>query len=135
VTTADYSSLIRDILVGVGVFLLGLGVFIAMLALSKTLKRLNATLDGVDRQLESLGEPVAKTLSHVDGIAGTADETLARLGGVVGSLETVAGNLSQVAGLARNAVTPAIVNLGAAASGVSAGLRRLVTGKKSTDQP
>jgi len=84
VTTTDYGSLIRDILIGVGVFLFGLGVFIAMQSLSKTLKRLNDTLDGVDRQLENLGEPVAKTLGHVDGIAGTADETLARLSGVVG---------------------------------------------------
>ncbi len=133
--TAEYSSLIRDVLVGVGVFLLGLGVFIAMVALAKTLRRLNATLDGVDRQLENLGPPVAKTLTHVDGIANTADQTLARLGGVVGSLEDVANNVSETATLAKNALTPAIVNVGAAVTGVSAGLRRLVTGKKSTDQP
>lgn len=133
--TADTSSVIRDILIGVGIFLFGLGIFVAMLSLSKTLKRLGTTLDGVDRQLENLGEPVAKTLGHVDGITGTADETLARLGGAVGSLESVAGNLSETAGLAKRALTPAIVNVGAAASGVSAGLRRLVTGKKSTDQP
>lgn len=133
--TADTSSVIRDILIGVGVFLFGLGIFIAMLSLSKTLRRLGTTLDGVDRQLENLGEPVAKTLGHVDGIAATADETLARLGGVVGSLESVAGSLSDTAALAKRALTPAIVNVGAAASGVSAGLRRLVTGKKTTDQP
>src|SRR5579863_7312755 len=128
--TANDSSLIRDILVGVGVFLFGLGIFIAMLSLSKTLRRLNDTLDGVDRQLENLSEPVAKTLGHVDGIAGTADETLARLGGVVGSLETVAGTLSEGAALAKSALAPAIVNVGATIGGVSAGLRRLVTGKK-----
>jgi uncharacterized protein YoxC len=133
--TAEYSSFIRDVLVGVGVFLLGLGVFIAMLALAKTFRRLNATLDGVDRQLENLGPPVAKTLTHVDGIANTADEALARLGGVVGSLEDVANNVSETATLAKNALTPAIVNVGATVTGVSAGLRRLVTGKKSTDQP
>ena len=134
-TTADYGSLIRDILVGVGIFLLGLGIFISMLQLSKTLKRLDATLDGVDRQLENLGTPVAKTLEHVDGIAGTANTTLARLTGVVEGLEGVAGSLSQTASLAKNAISPAIVNVGAAVSGVTAGLRRLVTGKKSTDQP
>lgn len=133
--TAEYSSFIRDVLVGVGVFLLGLGVFIAMLALAKTFRRLNATLDGVDRQLENLGPPVAKTLTHVDGIANTADQALARLGGVVGSLEDVANNVSETATLAKNALTPAIVNVGATVTGVSAGLRRLVTGKKSTDQP
>jgi uncharacterized protein YoxC len=135
VTTADYGSLIRDLLVGVGVFLSGLGIFVAMLALARTLRRLNVTLDGVDRQVESLGPPVAKTLNHVDGIANTADQTLARLGGVVGSLEDVASNVSETATLTKNALTPAIVNVGATVSGVSAGLRRLVTGKKSTDQP
>ena len=134
-TTAETVSIIRDALVGVGVFLLGLGVLVAMLALAKTLRRLDATLDGVDRQLENLGEPVAKTLGHVDGIAGTADQTLARLSGVVGSLETVAGNLSQTSTLAKSAAIPAIVNVGAALAGITAGLRRLVTGKKSTDQP
>jgi uncharacterized protein YoxC len=135
VTTADYSSLIRDILVGVGIFLFGLGIFIAMLALARTLKRLDATLDGVDRQLENLGEPVAKTLGHVEGIAGTADQTLARVGVAVGSLENAASSVSQAAALARGALSPAIVNVGATLSGVTAGLRRLVTGKKSTDQP
>jgi uncharacterized protein YoxC len=135
VTTADYGSLFRDLLVGVGAFLLGLGVFVAMLALAKTLRRLNVTLDGVDRQLENLGGPVAKTLNHVDGIASTADQTLARLGSVVGSLEDVASEVAETATLTKNALTPAIVNVGATVSGVSAGLRRLVTGKKSTDQP
>jgi|SRR5579862_668357 len=127
--------LIRDGLVGSGIFLLGLGVFIAMLALAKTLKRLNVTLDGVDQQLENLGGPVTKTLGHVDGIAGTADETLARLGGVVKSLEEVAGNVTETAALTKSAISPAIVNVGAALAGVSAGLRRLVTGKNTTDQP
>jgi hypothetical protein len=126
--------MIRDGLVGAGVFLLGLGVFIAMLGLSKTLRRLNVTLDGVDRQLENLAPPVVKTLGHVDGIAGTADETLARLGGVVKSLEDVAGNVTDTAALTKNALSPAIVNVGAALAGVSGGLRRLVTGKNSADQ-
>ena len=132
--TADTMGMIRDGLVGAGVFLLGLGVFIAMLGLSKTLRRLNVTLDGVDRQLENLAPPVVKTLGHVDGIAGTADETLARLGGVVKSLEDVAGNVTDTAALTKNALSPAIVNVGAALAGVSGGLRRLVTGKNSADQ-
>jgi uncharacterized protein YoxC len=126
--------LVLDVLAGVGVLLVGVGVLIGMLALAKTLARVNVTLDGVDRQLENLGEPVAKTLGHVDGIADTADRTLARLSGVVSSLEDVAGSVSQTAQLAKNALTPAIVNVGTTVTGISSGLRRLVTGKKATDQ-
>jgi uncharacterized protein YoxC len=134
VNSTEIGVLILDVLAGVGVLLVGIGVLIGMLALAKTLARLNVTLDGVDRQLDSLGEPVAKTLGHVDGIAGTADQTLARLGGVVKSLEDVASSVSQTARLAKNALTPAIVNLGTTVAGISTGLRRLVTGKNANDQ-
>ena len=133
--STEIGSLILDVLAGAGVLLAGIGVFVGMRALAKTLERVNVTLDGVDRQLESLGAPVAQTLGHVDGIADTADQTLAKLGGVVKSLEDVAGSVSQTAALTKNALSPAIVNVGATITGVSAGLRRLVTGKKSTDQP
>ena len=51
------------------------------------------------------------------------------------SLEDVAGSVSQTAALAKNALSPAIVNVGATVTGISSGLRRLVTGKNSTDQP
>ena len=134
-TSSEIGVLVLDVLTGVGALLVGIGVLVGMLALARTLKRVNVTLDGLDRQLDSLGEPVAKTLGHVDGIADTADQTLARLGGVVQSLEDVAGSVSQTAQLAKNALSPAIVNVGAAVTGVSSGLRRLVTGKNSTDQP
>ena len=133
-TTPELGGFIRDILVGIGVLLFGIGVFVGMQALAKTMTRLNVTLDGVDRQVENLSTPVAETLGHVDGIANTADQTLARLSGVVRSLEGVAGSVSQTADLTKNALSPAIVNLGATLSGVSSGLRRLVTGKNSTDQ-
>jgi len=72
--------------------------------------------------------PVRDTLKHVGGIVGTADETVARLTGVVSSLEDVAGSVAQTAKLAQNAVSPALVNVGAAIGGVTAGLRRLVRG-------
>ena len=66
VTSTEIGVLVLDVLAGVGVLLAGVGVLIGMLALAKTLSRVNVTLDGVDRQLENLGEPVAKTLGHVD---------------------------------------------------------------------
>jgi uncharacterized protein YoxC len=135
VTSTEIGMLVLDVLAGVGALLVGLGVLIGMLALAKTLRRVNLTLDGVDQQLETLGRPVAKTLGHIDGIADTADQTLSRLGGVVQSLEDVAGSVSQTAALAKNALSPAIVNVGATVTGISSGLRRLVTGKNSTDQP
>lgn len=112
----EYGPLILDVLVGVGALLVGIGVFVGMLSLAKTMARLRTTLDGVDLQLENLGPPVSSTLNHVDG--------------ATKSLEETAGKLSRTADLASSAVTPAIINVGATISGVTAGLRRLVTGKE-----
>jgi len=103
------------VLVGIGALLAGIGIFVGMLALAKTLARLRITLDGVDRQLESIGTPVTDTLSHVDG--------------VTRSVEDAVESIARTADLARSAVVPAIVNVGATLTGVTAGLRRLVTGK------
>ena len=121
---------VLDIGVGLGVLIAGIGIFVAMLALAKMLRRVNTTLDEVDRQLEGMGKPLSETLSHVGGIADTADRTLVRLGRAVGSLENVTESLSQTAQLAKDAISPAIVNFGATLTGVSAGVRRLLTGRK-----
>jgi uncharacterized protein YoxC len=125
VTTADW----MDIGIGVGVLLVGIGVLVAGIALARTLGRVNVTLDVVDGQMESLGKPIGETLDHVGGIADTADQTLARLRGVVESFEGVAGSVSDTAGLAKEALGPAIENVGATIAGISAGLRRIVTGR------
>jgi len=122
-------SLVRDILVGLGVFLPGLAICIFLLRAISIINALVVTLEGVDKQLGSLGTPVAQTLSHVSGIADTADMTLARLGGVVGQLETVAGTVVKTSAIAQDALTPSIVNLGSALTGVTTGLRRLARGK------
>ena len=127
-------SIVLDVGVGVGVFLFGIGVLFGMLALAKTLGRVNQTLDEVDKQIANVGEPIGKTLDHVGGIADTADQTLAKLGAVVKSLEDVAGSVSHTADLAKDALAPAIVNVGATITGVSAGLRRLFTGKNASDE-
>jgi ABC-type transporter Mla subunit MlaD len=127
-------SVFLDVAGGVAAFLTGLGIFIGMVALARTLRRLERTLDGVDEQLAALGRPVSETLAHVGGIADTADQTIARLSGVVGSLEQVAGSLSKTAKLTNDALSPAIVNVGATIGGISAGLRRLVRGDKGTGE-
>jgi hypothetical protein len=127
-STIDGAS-IRDVLIGVGVLLAGLGIIIVCAALARSLGRVNKTLDEVDRQIGALSVPVVATLSHVGGIADTADTTVARLGAVVGSLEGVADGVGGTAKLASEAVAPAIVNLGATLTGITAGLRRLVSGK------
>ncbi|MGA7570859.1 MAG: hypothetical protein WBG27_03590 [Candidatus Aquilonibacter sp.] len=126
-------SIVLDVGVGLGVLLLGVGVFIAGIALARTLGRVDQTLNVIDGQIENLGRPIGETLDHVGGIADTADQTLARLGGVVGSLEGVAASVSETADLVKGALAPAIVNIGATISGVSAGLRRIVTGRTSSD--
>jgi uncharacterized protein YoxC len=117
---SEYGGLILDVLVGVGALLVGIGVAVAGIALAQALARLRTTLDGVDRQLDSIGVPVTSTLAHVDG--------------VTRSLENTAGALSQTADLTKSAIVPAIVNLGATLGGITAGLRRLVTGKDRKDQ-
>jgi uncharacterized protein YoxC len=111
----EWGPLVLDVLVGVGVLLIGIGALVAALALAKTLTRVRTTLDGVDRQLENIGTPVTSTLAHVDR--------------VTQSLEETAGSISRTADLTRGALVPAIVNVGATLGGVTAGLRRLVTGK------
>lgn len=129
----DWSAFF-DVTVGLGVFLVGLAFFIGMSALARTLGRVNKTLDGVDEQISALGKPVSETLAHVGGIADTADQTIARLSGVVGALEQVAATLSKTAKLTNDALSPAIVNVGATIGGISAGLRRLVRGDKETGE-
>ena len=121
-------ALILDILAGVGILLIGLGVFIVCSALARTLGRLNGTLDEVDRQIAAVSAPVVETLGHVGGIADTADATVARLGAVVGTLETIAGTAGRVSQLASDAVTPAVVNVGATLTGITTALRRFVSG-------
>lgn len=127
-------AVVLDVGVGVGVFLVGIGFFWAMMAVARTLRRLDKTLDGIDEQVAALGKPVSETLAHVGGIADTADQTIARLSGVVSALEQTAGTLSHTAKLTGEALSPAIVNVGATLGGISAGLRRLVRGDKETGE-
>ena len=124
-------TIVLDVGVGVGVLMIGIGALWGAAALAKTLARVNITLDEVDAQLSAVGKPVTETLGHVGGIADTADQTLAKLTSVVATLEDVAGQVSQTATLTKEALSPAIVNVGATITGVSAGLRRLVMGKNN----
>lgn len=127
----DWPHLIFSVGAGVGVLLIGIGVLVFCSGIANFLRRLNGTLDEVDRQIAALSSPVAETLAHVGGIADTADATVARLSGVVGSLETVASNVVKTSDLANRAVAPAIVNVGATLTGVTAGVRRLIVGRRS----
>jgi uncharacterized protein YoxC len=122
-------SIILYVGVGLGVLLAGVGILFACVRLGNTFLRLHRTLDEVERQLGTLSVPVAQTLSHVGGIADTADVTLAKLSGVVGQIEKVAGSVARTSTLAQDALAPSIVNLGSTVSGVTAGLRRLARGK------
>jgi len=116
----EWGTVVLDVLGGIAALLVGIGVLIACLALAKTLVRVRATLDEVDRQLAGIGAPVTSTLSRVDELTK--------------SLEQTAGSVSRTVDLTRSAVVPGIVNVGAAIAGVTAGLRRLVTGKDSKDR-
>lgn len=125
--------IVLDAGIGIGVFFIGLGALIVCSALSRTLARLNQTLDEVDRQVAALSVPVVQTLGHVDGIANTADVAIARLQGITTQLETVANGAGKVSTMAVEAVSPAIVNVGATLTGVTAGLRRIVSRRPSTN--
>jgi len=131
----DWPHLIFSVGAGLGVLLIGIGVLVFCSGIANFLRRLNGTLDEVDRQIAALSTPVAETLSHVGGIADTADATVARLSGVVGSLETVASSVVKTSDLANRAVAPAIVNVGATLAGVTAGIRRLLAGRRPDGDP
>jgi ABC-type transporter Mla subunit MlaD len=131
--STDWPHLIFSVGAGLGVLLIGIGILVVCSAIAGTLKRLNTTLDEVDRQVAALSAPVAATLGHVGGIADTADATIARLSAVVGSLETVASGVVKTSGLANEAVSPAIVNVGVTLTGLTAGVRSFVNGKSRRD--
>lgn len=130
----DWPHLVFSVGAGLGVLLIGIGVLVFCSGIANFLRRLNGTLDEVDRQIATLSAPVADTLAHIGGIADTADATVARLSGVVGSLETVASSVVKTSDLANRAVAPAIVNVGAALTGITAGFRRLVAGNPSDSE-
>lgn len=114
-SSSEWGPLVLDVLGGIGALLIGIGVLVGMLALAKTLARVRTTLDAVDRQLENVGTPVTSTLTHVDE--------------VTRSLEETATTISRTVDLTKSALVPAIVNVGSTLSGITAGLRRLVVGK------
>lgn len=130
-SSIDWPHMVFSVGAGIGVLLIGLGVLRVGSAVADVLHRLNKTLDEVDRQIAAISAPVAETLGHVGGIADTADSAVARLGSVVGALETVAGGVAKTSDLAQRAVTPAIVNIGATLTGVSATLRDLVANRRN----
>jgi hypothetical protein len=132
--STDWPHLIFSVAAGLGVLLIGIGVLVVCSAIAGTLQRLNITLNEVDRQVAALSAPVAETLGHVGGIADTADVTIARLGAVVGTLEAVASGVVKTGGLANEAVSPAIINVGATLTGLTAGLRRFVNGKSEVSE-
>lgn len=83
--------------IGIGSLFIGIAILIVCIALTNVLSRLGKTLDEVDRQIATLGVPVATTLTHVGGIANTADSTLARAGLAVAQLESAAGKATSMA--------------------------------------
>lgn len=83
--------------IGIGAVLMGIAILIVCFALTNVLSRFGKTLDEIDRQIAALGVPVATTLTHVGGMANTADSTLARAGLAVAQLETVAAKATSIA--------------------------------------
>jgi uncharacterized protein YoxC len=127
-SAVEWSPLILAVGVGAGVLLIGVGVLFACVRLGELLTRAGKTLDEVDGQISALSGPIAQTLVHVGGIADTADTSLAKLAGAVESLEVVADHVGNTSSVARDAIAPSLVNVGAALAGVTAGLRKLVSG-------
>lgn len=85
--------------VGLGAFLAGLGIFVLCSRAGGLIARLHRTLDVVDQQMTTLSVPIATTLTHVGGIADTADSTISRLGALVGQLENVVAGATKTAGV------------------------------------
>jgi hypothetical protein len=83
--------------VAIMALLVGVGIFLVCLRAAELLGRVGKTLDEIDRQIPVLSAPIATTLTHVGGIADTADSTIARLGVAVGLLENVAASATKTA--------------------------------------
>ena len=111
--TPEIGSIVMYICFGVGVLLAGIGFCIMCVRAGGLLDRAGETLNEVDRQINTLSTPVATTLTHVGGIADTADTTLARLAALVGQLENVASGASKTANLINSTL-----------SGVSSAMRQ-----------
>lgn len=126
------ASAYREMLVGGGLFFLfvclGFGVLMISRRIAGVLQRVDIMIGDVDKQIGTLSEPIVDTLSHVGGIADTADIAVAKLGKIVGTLESVAGSVGKTANLAQNAVAPSLVNFGATLTGITAGVRRIIHG-------
>jgi hypothetical protein len=123
-SSTEWWSISWSVGVGIMSILIGLGVLILCIRAGALLTRIGRTLDEVDRQIPVLSAPLATTLTHVGGIADTADSTLARLGVAVGQLEGVA------AGASRTAST-----LGSLVATVASGLRKPKGDAPSTEMP
>lgn len=128
-------SVVLYIGVGLGVLLIGSGILIVCLRLAGFIERATTSLEEVDRQIAAIAPPLVRTLGHVGGIADTADATLARLGTAVGTIESLAGGVAKTADLAQNAVNPAVANLGATLTTLTARLRRFVGGRDPVTSP
>jgi len=109
--SADWWSVTWSVGIGVGVFLIGLGVFVLCVRAGGLLARLGKTLDEIDRQIPALSAPIATTLTHVGGIADTADATIARLGAAVAQLENVAAGATKTANQIGNVVNSVASNV------------------------
>jgi len=96
-SSTEWWSIAWSLGIGMGSVLIGLGVLVLCMRAGALLVRIGRTLDEVDRQIPVLSAPIATTLTHVGGIADTADVTLARLGVAVGQLEGVAASASRTA--------------------------------------
>jgi hypothetical protein len=81
--------------VGIMALLVGIAVLVVALSAARLLTRIGKTLDELDRQIPALSLPIATTLTHVGGIADTADSTIARLGNAIGQLEYVAATATR----------------------------------------
>jgi len=97
ISSADWWTVTWSVGIGVGVFLIGLGICYFCLRLGGLVGRIGKTLDEIDKQIPALSTPIATTLTHVGGIADTADSTIARLGVAVGQLENVASSATKTA--------------------------------------
>ncbi|MBV8153454.1 MAG: DUF948 domain-containing protein [Candidatus Eremiobacteraeota bacterium] len=128
-TGTDWAVVFREVGVGLGVLLIGVAFLVASIQLGRVLNRLGNTLDEVDRQIATMGVPIARTLDRVSGIASTAEQTLDRAGNAVGQLERIAAVLAKGTNLVGSALEPAVVNLSSTITGITAGLRRLVRGE------
>lgn len=111
------------IAIGLASLAVAAGLVAVCVRLARLLGRADETLGKVERQLDNLDAPVAKTLGHVSGVAADVEAIVGKINHIADAAEKAAVAVAKTADAAQAAVTPTVANLVGVVVGVSQGAK------------